>query len=67
MTNGIAYLGSAWFTTQQAKELAALVGSGKVDLSSYEHTGYPLDQVNEALDASTVREKGGFTNVFVEI
>lgn len=57
-------IGSLWFTPGDGEEMAAMADSGMLDLSVFQHTVYPLDQINEALDAINHRH-GGFTNVVV--
>lgn len=60
----VALVGSVWFTNAEIDELIALVGAGVVDLSWLENQTFPLDKVNEALDAASDRP-GGFVNVVV--
>lgn len=57
-------VGSLWFTTAEAQELAAMADAGTLNLKHFEHERFRLDQVNEALDAVEQRT-GGFTNVVV--
>jgi D-arabinose 1-dehydrogenase-like Zn-dependent alcohol dehydrogenase len=54
-------LGSLWFSTREAQDMADMAGSGALDLSVLEHHTFPLAQVNEALD-SIPKRHGGFTN-----
>ena len=54
-------LGSLWFSTREAQDMADMAGSGALDLSVLEHHTFPLAQVNEALDSIPQRH-GGFTN-----
>ncbi|MEI4271137.1 alcohol dehydrogenase catalytic domain-containing protein [Klenkia sp. LSe6-5] len=64
MTAGISLLGSLWFTTSEAQDMADLVGAGAIDLSVLENQVHRLDQVNEALDSLPARH-GGFTNFII--
>ncbi|MCG7632323.1 alcohol dehydrogenase catalytic domain-containing protein [Gordonia McavH-238-E] len=54
-------LGSLWFSTAEAQEMAELAGAGLLDLSVLEHHPFPLEKINEALDELPARH-GGFTN-----
>jgi alcohol dehydrogenase len=54
-------LGSLWFSTREAQDMADMAGSGALDLSVLEHHTFPLAQVNEALDSIPQRH-GGFTS-----
>lgn len=65
MLNQITYVGSLWFTTAQAEEMAAMVAAGTLDLTPFRHQRFPLDQVTQALAACSNREHGGFVNVVV--
>ncbi|MGV0771883.1 alcohol dehydrogenase catalytic domain-containing protein [Mycobacterium syngnathidarum] len=58
-------LGSLWFSTAEAQEMAELAGAGVLDLSVLEHHPFPLEKINEALESLPARH-GGFTN-FVSI
>ncbi len=58
-------IGSLWFSTHEAQEMADLAGAGVLDLSVLEHHRFPLEKINEALDSLPARH-GGFTN-FVSI
>lgn len=64
LSNNIRIIGSSWFTTGEAQEMADLVEQGALDLSFYEHEKFPLDEVNAAIDGTGDR-KGGFTNTVV--
>jgi alcohol dehydrogenase len=59
-----SYIGSLWFTTAEGQDMAAMAHAGTLDLGVFEHERFPLDQVNEALDAIDKRT-GGFTNVVI--
>ena len=60
-----SYIGSCWFTTAEGQDMAAMAGSGVLNLDVFEHERFSLDQVNEALDAIDKRGSGGFTNVVI--
>jgi alcohol dehydrogenase len=60
----VALIGSVWFTDGEIDELIALIGAGVIDLSWLENQTFPLDKVNDALDAASDRP-GGFINVVV--
>ncbi|MBB3053138.1 alcohol dehydrogenase [Prauserella isguenensis] len=55
-------LGSLWFSTGEAQEMAELAGTGALDLSVFEHHVFPLEQINDALDEGLPARHGGFTN-----
>ena len=57
-------IGSLWFTTAEGEDMAAMAASGQLDLSVFEHESFPLEKVNEALDAVDQRT-GGFTNIVI--
>lgn len=59
-----SYIGSLWFTTAEGEDMAAMAHSGTLNLDVFDHERFPLDKVNEALDAVEQRA-GGFTNVVV--
>ncbi len=65
MVQQISFIGSCWFTTAEAQDMASMVGSGVLDLSAFQHKIYELDQVNEALIAAENRTFGGFENIVV--
>ena len=44
--------------------MAAMAHAGLLNLGVFEHERFPLDKVNEALDAIEQRT-GGFTNVVI--
>ena len=54
-------LGSLWFTTAEAQDMADMAGAGALDLSVLEHHTFRLADVNDALDTIPQRH-GGFTN-----
>src|SRR5258706_9108964 len=59
-----SYIGALWFTTAEGQDMAAMADSGTLNLGVFEHERFPLDKVNEALDAIEKRS-GGFTNVVI--
>ncbi|HJS09768.1 alcohol dehydrogenase catalytic domain-containing protein [Sphingopyxis sp.] len=64
MVSSQSILGSNWFTSAQAREMMELAQAGRVDLSIFDHHGFALDDINEAL-AAVERRAGGFSNYFV--
>lgn len=54
-------IGSSWFSTADAQEMADRMAVGQVDLSVFEHEVFKLDDVNTALSSITNRH-GGFSN-----
>ncbi|PXW25885.1 UNVERIFIED_CONTAM: alcohol dehydrogenase [Williamsia faeni] len=65
MCSQISVLGSLWFSTREAQEMADMAARGVLDLSVLEHHTFPLEEINEALGALPARH-GGFTN-FVSV
>jgi len=63
----ISYLGSNWFTNRQANDLLRMVGSGALDLGQLSQLQFPLDKVNEALEAAQRRPSGGFESIVVTV
>lgn len=61
MCSQITIVGSLWFSTGEAQDMAQMAGSGVLDLSVFEHHTFPLEKINDALDSLPVRH-GGFTN-----
>ena len=59
-----SFIGSLWFTTGEGKDLAAMADAGTLNLDAFEHERFPLEKVNEALDAIEQRG-GGFTHVVI--
>lgn len=59
-----ALLGSNWFTTEEARELAALAETGLLKMSVFEHHSHSLDDVNEAISGMATRN-GGFSNFVI--
>lgn len=59
-----SYIGSCWFTTAEGQDMAAMAQAGTLDLSVLDHDRFPLDRINEALDAIGNRT-GGFDNVVI--
>lgn len=64
MDNNQTLIGSAWFSTEEAQELADLVGAGHVDFSMLETQASPLEDVNEAISGIAERH-GGFSNYVI--
>jgi D-arabinose 1-dehydrogenase-like Zn-dependent alcohol dehydrogenase len=64
MTGRLHFQGSNWFTTGEGQLMAEMVRAGVLDLSSIKTKAFPLDEVNQALDAVKQRP-GGFTNIVV--
>ncbi|MFD9192288.1 alcohol dehydrogenase catalytic domain-containing protein [Streptomyces phaeochromogenes] len=54
-------IGSLWFSTGEAQDMADMAGSGVLDLSVFEHHSFPLEKINSAL-ADLPSRHGGFTN-----
>jgi alcohol dehydrogenase len=65
MTNAMRLEGSAWFTTGDAQEMAAMAAAGTLDLDVMDHRVYPLARVNEGL-AAIERRQGGFDNFVID-
>jgi D-arabinose 1-dehydrogenase-like Zn-dependent alcohol dehydrogenase len=61
MDKQISFIGSCWFNTAEAEDMAAMARAGTLDLSVFEHKCFPLSQINDALDGIQNRN-GGFTN-----
>lgn len=60
----LQYIGSLWFTTAEAEEMASMVESGILDLSLLESHAYPLERLNDALD--DIQTQGnGFSNFHI--
>jgi alcohol dehydrogenase len=59
-----SYIGSLWFTTAEGQDMADMAQAGTLNLGVFEHERFPLEKVNEALDAIENRS-GGFTNVVI--
>jgi len=58
-------MGSNWFTTSQAQDMAELIRTGVLDLSSLTSRCFGLDAIDAAIDAAGHRVAGGFTNIVV--
>ena len=64
MNSRLLYRGSNWFSVAQGEEMAELARAGLARLDMLTPRSFPLDAVNDALEA--VRERpGGFTNIVV--
>ncbi|AOT04047.1 hypothetical protein [Arthrobacter sp. U41] len=64
MNEQMELLGSVWFTSAEAMELAAMLGSGTIDISVLQPKSWPLDDINEAI-SGVASGDGGFTSYFV--
>jgi alcohol dehydrogenase len=64
MTSRLQFKGSNWFTTGEAELMAEMVRTGVLDLSPLITQPYPLERVNDALEAVKARP-GGFVNIVV--
>jgi len=64
MNNRWHFQGSTWFTTGEGQLMADMAGVGVLDLSHLISRPYPLDGVNDALEAVKARP-GGFVNIVV--
>jgi len=64
MTSRLHFQGSNWFTTGEGQLMADMAGSGVLDLSQLTTNAFPLERVNEALEAVGARP-GGFVNIVV--
>jgi threonine dehydrogenase-like Zn-dependent dehydrogenase len=64
MRRQLSYAGSLWFTTAEGQDMAAMAAGGTLDLSAFEHQAFPLERVNEAVQATEHRH-GGLTNIVV--
>jgi alcohol dehydrogenase len=64
MTGRMTFCGSNWFTTGEGQLLAEMAATGVLDLSRLEPRPYPLEGVNDALEAIKARP-GGFVNIVV--
>jgi D-arabinose 1-dehydrogenase-like Zn-dependent alcohol dehydrogenase len=65
MDNSMTLIGSAWLTSAEGMEIAAMVETGVIDLSVLETRAYPLDQVNDAIGGAA-SGSGGFTSYVLE-
>lgn len=57
-------VGSLWFSTEEARELAAMAETGALKVSIFEHHGQPLDEINAAIAGMATR-RGGFSNFVI--
>jgi alcohol dehydrogenase len=64
MTGRLQFRGSNWFTTGEGQLMAEMARTGVLDLSHLTSQAYPLDGVNDALEAVKARP-GGFVNIVV--
>jgi alcohol dehydrogenase len=64
MRRQLSYGGSLWFSTAEGQDMAAMAAAGTLDLSVFEHERFPLERINEAVQATDNRH-GGLTNIIV--
>lgn len=64
MIKGVTIVSSNWFTPKYAREMAALVDSGLLNVSAFVHQPYGLDHLEEAVSNFDSRH-GGFTNIVI--
>lgn len=57
-------VGSLWFSTEEARELAAMAETGALNVSIFEHHGTPLEDINHAISGMAER-RGGFSNFVI--
>ncbi|MBI3988585.1 MAG: zinc-binding dehydrogenase [candidate division NC10 bacterium] len=60
----VQILGSLWFTPGDGEEMAEMARAGTLNLGVITPQGFPLEQVNDAIEAAAARP-GGFVNVVV--
>jgi threonine dehydrogenase-like Zn-dependent dehydrogenase len=65
MTQQKSLIGSLWFTTAEAEEMAAMAAAGILRLDTFENEVFSLENINDALDAIDSRV-GGFTNIVIK-
>lgn len=65
MDQQLQLLGSCWFTAGEGQDLAAMAGSGQIDMSVFENVTFPLSRVNDAI-GGTEHRHGGFTNFVIK-
>ena len=63
-TRSVTLIGSNWFEPKHAREMAALAGSGLLDVSIFDHKVFGLHQVDTAISSMDAR-RGGFTNYVI--
>ena len=63
-SRNITLKSSNWFEPKYAREMVALVGSGLLNVSIFEHEVFGLDQVDKAISTTHARH-GGFTNYVI--
>ncbi|HKR42360.1 MAG TPA: zinc-binding dehydrogenase, partial [Paraburkholderia sp.] len=64
MIKGVTLVSSNWFNPKHAREMAALVESGLLNVSNFVHHAYGLDQIEQAVSGFDSRN-GGFTNIVI--
>jgi len=55
---GISIVGTTWFPHSATAELIGLIDSGTLDITSFEATTYPLEQVNDAIASAATGRRG---------
>jgi alcohol dehydrogenase len=58
-------MGSLWFSTSEAQDMARMAEAGTLRLDVFDNELFPLERINDALDATETRS-GGFTNIVVK-
>lgn len=64
--NRVSLEGSVWFTTAEGEEMAAMIESGLLNLSCFDHRVAPLDRINEVLEEMPLNKDGGFANYLID-
>lgn len=64
MRRQLSYQGSLWFSTAEGQDMAAMAAAGTLDLGLFEHQRFPLERLNEAIEATDSRH-GGLSNIVV--
>jgi D-arabinose 1-dehydrogenase-like Zn-dependent alcohol dehydrogenase len=64
MNDDKTLVGSAWFTTSEAQEMADLAAASSVNLDVFEHQTFGLNEIDLALEKADTRH-GGFTNLVI--
>jgi alcohol dehydrogenase len=57
-------VGSLWFSTEEARELAGMAETGALNMSIFEHHGTQLKDINTAISGMSTR-RGGFSNFVI--
>jgi threonine dehydrogenase-like Zn-dependent dehydrogenase len=64
MVRNMTLVASLWFTTEEARQVAALATNGTLNLSVFEHCPLPLERVNDGL-LLLEKRRGGFSNIVI--